>query len=72
MDSKRIASILIELRADAGLTQQQVADKLNISVSAVTNYELGIRIPRDEIKIKYSELFNTTVGAIFFDQDVSK
>ncbi|MBQ0142465.1 MAG: helix-turn-helix transcriptional regulator [Prevotellaceae bacterium] len=67
MDTKKIAANLIKLRTDRGLTQQQTADLLGITVSAVTNYELASRVPRDEIKIKYAQLFNTSVGAIFFD-----
>lgn len=65
LDSKKIAEKLIGLRTEKGLTQQQLADFLGISVSAVTNYELGIRIPRDEIKIRYAKFFNRSVSDIF-------
>lgn len=71
MDSKKIAEKLIGLRTEKGLTQQQLADFLGISVSAVTNYELGIRIPRDEIKIRYAKFFNRSVSDIFFDLNVT-
>lgn len=66
MDSKKIASKLIELRGEK--TQQQVADDIGISVSAITNYELGIRVPRDEIKIRLADYYGVSVESIFFSQ----
>ncbi len=59
-----IARKLIELRG--GKTQEKVAADLNISTSALSMYERGERIPRDEIKIKIANYYNRTVEAIFF------
>ena len=47
-------------------TQRTVADDLGISVSALGMYETGKRVPRDEVKVRMAEYFNTTVEAIFF------
>lgn len=33
--------ILLQLRIEMGLTQKQLADKLELSVTAVSKYELG-------------------------------
>ena len=46
---------LIELREERGLNQAQLADKLGISPSSMSAYELGTRIPRDEIKVKIAD-----------------
>lgn len=59
-----IARKLIELRGNK--TQEKVAADLNISTSALSMYERGERIPRDEIKIKIANYYNRTVEAIFF------
>lgn len=37
--------ILRQLRIDKGLTQKQLADKLELSVTAVSKYELGTAYP---------------------------
>ena len=57
---------LIELRESKNESQSQVADALNISVSAIGMYEREERIPRDEIKIKLSEHYGVPVGNLFF------
>lgn len=52
---------LKDLREDNDLTQEQVAEKLFITRSAYSNYELGIRdIPLD-ILGRIADLFNTSV-----------
>lgn len=48
-------------------TQQQVADDLGITKSALAMYERDERIPRDEIKIKIASYYNESVQFLFFD-----
>ena len=50
MDIDRIRKRLIELRGEK--SQAQVANDLGISDSAISAYEQGDRIPRDEVKIR--------------------
>ena len=64
MDSKKVGERLIKLRGNR--TQQEVADMVGISVSAMGMYERGERIPRDEIKIKLAKEYDTTVQDLFF------
>lgn len=64
MDKSRIGEKLRALRGDK--SREEVAFALGISVSALTMYETGQRIPRDEIKIGIAEYFGVTVGSIFF------
>ena len=49
MNAKEIGKRLVELRGSK--TQEQVANAVGISVSALSMYECGERIPRDPIKI---------------------
>lgn len=65
MDSLRIAEKLVALRGD--IPQERVAKDVGISVSALSMYEQGNRIPRDEIKIKLATYYHTTVQELFFD-----
>jgi len=59
------AEKLVSLRGEK--TQAEVAKALGISVSALSNYEQGIRIPRDAIKRKIAAFYKSSVGYIFFN-----
>ena len=64
MDAKAIGKRLVELRGEK--TQDEVATALNISVSALSMYERGERIPRDNIKIRISQYYKKPIHKIFF------
>ena len=64
MDPKAIGRRLVELRGSR--TQEEVADALNISISALSMYERGERIPRDNIKIRISMYYKKPIHKIFF------
>lgn len=52
---------LTQLREAAGLTQLDLAQRLSISRSRVSNYEQGIREPDHETTKRLAEYFNVTV-----------
>lgn len=52
------ANKLIQLRKNAGLTQDQVAQRLEISRSSVAMYEAGSREPDFEMLESIADLFN--------------
>ena len=66
MDGKKIGKKLKDLRTAKGCTVTEVAKACRISPQAVTQYESGERIPRDDTKIDLANYFQTTVGCIFF------
>ncbi len=45
MDQKRIGSFLKELRKEKGITQERVAEKLNVSARTVSRWETGRNMP---------------------------
>lgn len=55
---------LISERKKAGLTQQQVADELGISDSAVNQWEKGKSFPRTEFLPKLAKLYGCTVDEL--------
>lgn len=57
---------LRELRGDR--TQQEVAQALGISKSALAMYEQDKRTPRDEVKIKLARFYGKTVQFIFYPE----
>ena len=54
---------LIELRGNR--TQEEVAKALGISVSALSMYEQGKRVPRDEIKIRMANYYDISLESLF-------
>ena len=46
------------LRINAGMSQLQLAEKLNVSPSAVGMYEQGRRVPSVDLLILLARLFN--------------
>jgi len=66
MQTETVAKKLRELRQNK--RREEVANALNISVSALAMYESGARIPKDDIKIRIARYYKTTVGELFFGQ----
>lgn len=52
---------LKDLREDNDLTQEELSKKLNITRSALANYETGLREPSVELLIKIADYFNVTL-----------
>ena len=66
IEAKEIGRRLTALRGD--ISREELANAIGISVSAVSMYENGERIPRDDIKIKIANFFKRSVQEIFFDK----
>jgi len=64
LDKKEIAERLKELRGDR--TQQEVAQAVGVTTMAISLYESGERIPRDEIKVRLAAYYKRTVEYIFY------
>lgn len=64
MEPTEIGKRLERLRGNR--SQAEVAEACDISVSAVSMYERGERVPRDEIKIKLARFYGVTVDSIFY------
>lgn len=62
---ERVAERLVNLRGDR--TREEVAKAVGVSVSAISMYENGERIPRDDVKIRLANYYQKTVQSIFFD-----
>ena len=64
MNSFSVGDKLTKLRGNK--PQETVARAVGISISALSMYENGQRIPRDEIKIRLAEYYNVSVQSVFF------
>lgn len=65
LSSKEIGNRLCILRGN--IPREKVADAVGVSVSAISMYENGERIPRDAVKVRIAEFYKKTVQEIFFD-----
>ena len=57
MNEKNIGSLISNLRDEKGLTQKDLADKLNISDKAISKWETGTNLPSIEMIYKISTIF---------------
>lgn len=64
MDRKHIADNLKALRGNTSLAE--VAKAIGVTPAAMSNYEQGIRIPRDEVKKRLADYYGVSVESIFF------
>lgn len=64
MDAKIIGERLRALRGDR--TIEEIAEACGVTKAAISNYEQGIRIPRDTVKVKLAKCLHSTVNDIFF------
>lgn len=47
-------------------SREEVAAACDISISALSMYENGQRVPRDEIKVKLARCYGKTVEELFY------
>lgn len=52
-------------RAQHNLTQQDLAEKVGVSRQTINSIEAGRYVPSTVLSIKISEVFQTTVNALF-------
>ena len=54
------------LREKRKLTREKFCNDVGITLSSLSMYENGQRIPRDEIKVKIARLLDVSIEALFF------
>lgn len=47
------------------MTQKEVAAGCGITLASLASYERGERVPRDEIKVRFSTFFGVPITSIF-------
>lgn len=55
---------IIRFRKERGLTQEQLANLLNVSVSAVSKWELGANCPNLELLPSLAEIFQISIDSL--------
>ncbi len=65
-------SLLKDLRLKSGLTQKQLADKIGITKSVISYYELQERQPSPDVIIKLANVFHVSADYLLGIDDVDK
>ena len=64
MDQKRIGNFLKELRKEKNVTQEQLAEQLNVSGRTVSRWETGNNMPDISLLVEISELYEVSIPEI--------
>ena len=64
MNPKNIGKKLRTLRGSRNISE--VAEVVGVVPSAISMYEAGERIPRDNVKVKLAHYYGVSVESIFF------
>ena len=64
MDNLKIGQYIQHLRKATGMTQKELADKLNISFQAVSKWENGDSLPDVGILVQLCDVLNTTTDKL--------
>ena len=64
MDTLKIGQYIQHLRKAAGMTQKELAEKLNISFQAVSKWENGDSLPDTGILLDLCDTLNTTADRL--------
>ena len=64
MDQKKIGLLLKELRKEKNLTQEQLAEKFNISSRSVSRWETGTNLPDLSILVELADFYDIDIREI--------
>jgi len=65
MDQQKIGEFLKTLRKDKNLTQEELADKMNVSRRTVSRWETGSNLPDLSILVELADLYDVDMREIF-------
>lgn len=69
MTNKEIGEKIRAMRLSRGMTQDELADAIGMSASAVAMYEAGRRRPKDDAAEALADTFNVPKWSIYYRED---
>lgn len=64
MDRKAIGARLRKCRGSRSI--ETIAEAIGVSPSAISMYENGVRVPKDDIKIKLASYYKKSIQWLFY------
>lgn len=72
MEQDKMGEFIAKLRKEKNMTQQQLADKLNVTDRAVSNWEHGRRLPDYSILKKLCDILSISINELFAGKKIEK
>ena len=69
MNTKEIGEMIRVRRMARGMTQDDLADKIGVTASAIGLFENGKRRPKDEVAEAIADVFNIPKWAVYFSEE---
>ena len=69
-EDAKIRNLVRELRADAGLTQEELGDKVGVTRVTINCLERGVYLPSIELALKLARFFRRPVEEIFVMEEL--
>lgn len=70
MNQEKIGKFISEKRKQNNLTQEQLADKLNISKNAVSKWERGLNLPDVSLMQELCKILNISLNELFIGEEI--
>lgn len=72
MDQEKIGKFIAKCRKDKNLTQQQLAEKLDITDRAVSKWERGLSLPDVSIMLELCKILEITINELFAGENIAE
>lgn len=72
MNQDKIGKFLASLRKENNLTQEDIAEKLNVNVKSVSRWENGRNLPDSSIMKEICKIYNVSINELFNGEKVKK
>ena len=72
MEQDKIGEFIAKLRKEKNMAQQQLADKLNVTDRAVSNWENGRRLPDYSILKELCNILEISINELFVCKKIEK
>ena len=69
MTNKEVGEMIRTRRMARGMTQDDLADKIGVTASAIGMFENGKRRPKDEVAEAIADVFNIPKWAVYFSEE---
>ena len=72
MNQDKVGKFLASLRKENNLTQEDIAEKLNVNVKSVSRWENGRNLPDPSIMKEICKIYNVSINELFNGDKVKK
>lgn len=71
MNQEKVGRFICKLRKEKNMTQQELADKLNVTDRAISHWENGRRLPDYSLLSELCDILNVSINELFLGEKIS-